>query len=276
MLISLLEKKYLSLAKEVESIIRPLVETLDINTISKCNAYYTLYERDRFYHFVENEKRRYFKALDLITHDKSHGSVCDVGCMIPYLPLALARLGYSVKIIDNYDFYGYSFKNAISALAEKNNIQIFDVDILNDSFDPLGKNDVVINMAVVEHLNGTPRFLLKKIHACLAGDGIFIFDVPNIADFLKRIRLMMGISPLADYDIYFNSTYPHIGHNREMTIEEVRYMLLNSDFIIDSIECYDFNPKPVKTIMGHIAAIVKNIVPLKNKRESIIAKARKK
>lgn len=272
--IKIFEKNYKALIKEVENIILPLLEVIDIKEISRRNIIYERYEEDRFKYFVESERRRFSKALNIIISDRKGGKVCDLGCFIPYLPVALSILGYQVKIVDKYEFYGNSFKNSIYHLAEKKSIKIFDFDILNDSFDILGKNDVVINMAVVEHFNGTPRYFLQKIHSIIADGGFLIFDVPNIAEFIKRIRLLFGFSPLADYNQYFYSEYPFMGHNREMTVDEVIYMLEHSNFKVEHLECYDFCPNPVKTLTGKLALILKNILPIKYKKESIIAKAR--
>lgn len=271
-----LHKKYTSLAKEVEKEIVPLIESIDVRCLTKYNEYYKRYSKDKFKYFVEIEKFRYFKALEIITADKGQTAICDVGCFVPYLSVALAILGYKVKIIDNYSLYNDSFKTRIHQLAEKKSIQLIDFDILRDDFNLLGRNDVVLLMAVIEHLNGTPRYLLKNIHNIISSDGFLLVDVPNIAEFLKRIRLLFGFSPLADYEHYYNSAYPHIGHNREMTVDEVRYMLGHSNFDIEYLECYDYDPSPAKTIYGKLSLLLKKVLPIKNKQGSIIAKARPK
>jgi len=228
----------------------------------------------KFKYFVEVEKRRFLKALDIITRDRSQGTVCDLGCFIPYLPLALATIGFDVKIVDKYALYGSRFRDEIFRLAESKSIQVFDLDIVNDGFETLGQNDVVLLMAVVEHLNGSPRYLLEKIHAIIGSDGFFVFEVPNIAELVKRFRAFLGFSPLADYHDYFHSAYPFTGHNREMTVPEVFYMLEHAGFSVEHCDCYDYSKDAVVTWKGRLALSLKAFIPMKHKGQSIIAKAR--
>ena len=43
--------------------------------------------------FIGRERSRFIKALGIIRDRRTTGSVCDVGCFLPYLPLALRKLG---------------------------------------------------------------------------------------------------------------------------------------------------------------------------------------
>ena len=269
----ILEKRYASLIRDVDHAIRPLVAAIDVQKISTFNSLYKRYGADKHKFFVETEKRRYLKALDIITQDRSSGSVCDLGGFVPYLPVALSKLGFSVTIVDKYGVYGPDFKNAIDRVTSAHSIRVMNLDILNDPFGPLGAHDVVLLLAVVEHFNGTPRHLMKKIHPLVSPGGFFLFEVPNLATFIRRIQLMMGRSPLPDYEDYFTSEYPHMGHNREMTVEEVRFMLARSGFDIDYLDCYDFDSVSMKT-MGRLAMRLVKLLPVKNLGQSIIAKAR--
>src|SRR2546425_719908 len=71
-----------------------LIESINVDDLSRYNAAYRGYGGQKFRHFVEDEKRRFLKALTVVMEDRPTGLVCDLGCFIPYLPLALARLGY--------------------------------------------------------------------------------------------------------------------------------------------------------------------------------------
>ena len=54
-------------------------------------------------------------------------------------------------------------------------------------------------MAVVEHLHGSPQELFNKIRNIISEKGFLIFEVPNIAQFNKRLRMLLGFSLLVDY-----------------------------------------------------------------------------
>jgi len=268
-----LEQRHAALLAEVDRAIRPLIEAIDVETLGRVNALYRHYAADRFKHFVEIERRRWLKALGLITTARDSGTVCDLGCFIPYLPIALAFLGYKVRIADRYALYGDPFRKAIQDAVRGRSIELVDLDILRDDFAVLGQNDIVLLMAVVEHLNGTPRHLLEKIHGIVRPEGHFVFEVPNIAEFVKRLGMLLGVSPLGDYRDFYDSAYPHIGHNREMTVDEVLYMLERSRFVVEHLECYDYSVEPVRSFRGRLALLLKRVLPVRNKGESIIAVA---
>ena len=154
-------KKYSSLLKNVDRLIMPLINAIDVKDISKHNIGYLDYGIDKFKYFIESERNRFIKVIDLISNSIGQGVICDLGCFIPYLPLALSLLGYKVKIVDNYELYATNYKDNLTIFAEKNNIELFDIDILDNDFDILGKNDVTLLMAVVEHLNGSPKNLVQ-------------------------------------------------------------------------------------------------------------------
>jgi len=269
-----LERRFSALIGDVDRAIRPLIDAIDLSALARVNALYRHYAAAKFKHFVEIERRRWLKALDLIAAARDGGTVCDLGCFIPYLPIALASIGYKVKIVDRYPLYGEAFRTAIMDAVRGRTIEVFDLDILRDDFSVLGRNDIVLLMAVVEHLNGTPRHLLKKVHDIIGPDGRFVFEVPNIAEFVKRIGMLLGMSPLGDYRDFYDSEYPHIGHNREMTVDEVVYMLGRSGFAVEYVECYDYNADPVRTFRGKLAVLLKRALPVRNKGDSIIVTAR--
>ena len=221
------------------------------------------------------EINRYIKVLNLIATEldptREKLEVCDYGCMLPFLPTALSLLGYSVTIVDRYDYYGAEFKNSIEKYCIENELKIVDLDILNDPFDSIKKSDISLNLAVVEHLNGSPKQFFNKIRNRTKDNGFFIFDVPNIANFVKRIRSLIGYSPLDDYKDYLEAPYPYMGHNREMTVNEVKILMHATEFDIQTIETYDFNPFSTVTKKGRIVRAFKPFIPLKNLGECILA-----
>lgn len=256
--------------------IRSLLDEVDFTEQAKRNILYKKYADNKFHHYVEMEINRYIRAIEVIKVFDPHKkkiNVCDYGCMIPFLPYALSKMGYEVSIVDKYDYYGKNFKNAIKEFCYENNLNILDIDIINDSFNSIQNCDIALNLAVVEHLNGSPKNLMQKIRNNLKPDGFFVFDVPNIANFVKRIRVLMGYSPLDNYEDYFQAPYPYMGHNREMTVNEVAYLMSASGFDLKHIETYDFNPYSTISNKGRFIRALKPLIPVKNLGECILAVA---
>ena len=93
--------------------------------------------------------------------------------------------------------------------------------------------------------------------------------------FKKRLLFLLGKSPLPKYEDYFDSCYPFYGHNREMTVDEVRYLMNKTGFQVKYLDCYDYGIGEINSVKGLVAEIVKKIAPFKNKGGSIIAKCTK-
>ncbi len=265
--------KLAKLLGEIDEIILPLIESINVDDLSRYNAAYRGYGGQKFRHFVEDEKRRFLKALTVVMEDRATGLVCDLGCFIPYLPLALARLGYRTRIVDKYALFRERFRRAIYRLADSAGIEVFDLDILQDNFAPLQQNDVVLLMAVVEHLNGSPRHLMEKVRSIIAPGGFLIFEVPNIVELSKRLRMLLGRSPLVEYRAYLDSEYPFMGHNREMTVAEVRHLLAATGFQAEWIDCYDYSLLDGHGAIPRLLRQLKRWIPSRNLGESIMAKA---
>lgn len=270
-----IEKKFSSTLKDAERILEPLTGSIKSHDLDTYNAGWgNIDETNRY--FIHNEKNRFLNVLNLITNSKKKGAVVDLGCQIPYLPVVLSLLGYKVRIVDNYEYYSNAFKTAIREIAQKTSIEVHDLDIINDEFKNLEKNDIVLLMAVVEHLSGSPKKLMLKIHDIMAKNALLIFEVPNIAEFTKRLKSLTGSSPLASYESYFNSGYPFVGHNREMTVCEVVYLLENTGFCIEALECYDYAEIQPRSYKGKIAQLIKKIMPIKDKHQLISVVSRLK
>jgi len=260
--------------REARSHIETLLHSFRIEDVARHNAGYLQYDQDRYHYFVSCELGRFEKALDLIESDGRIRTICDLGTFIPFLPVVLSLLGYRVKVADRYDLYGDGFRREIEKVASKTGLELHNIDIVKEDFGALGAPDAVLLMAVVEHLNGSPLNLLEKARGLLSPEGAFIFEVPNIAEFTKRLQFLIGRSPLPGYSTYLESAYPFFGHNREMTVGEVQALLQRAGFIIEHLECYDYCRIQPSSWSGRLALLLRQILPLKDKGQSIIAKAK--
>jgi hypothetical protein len=97
-----------------------------------------------------------------------------------------------------------------------------------------------------------------------------------MADLSKRLRLLKGTSPLPDYPGYFTSSYPFMGHNREMTVAEVNFMLDACGFDVQRIGTFNYNFANNQNGKDKVIKILKKILPLKHQGETIFALGQKK
>ncbi len=113
-----IENKYSGVLLEVEAAIKKLLNTIDIQEIAKYNIGLSIYENFRYEYFIQREKRRFLLTLDEVNKSKKASSVRDLGCFIPYLPIALSLTGHKVKIVDKYNLYSQSFKDSIQRISD--------------------------------------------------------------------------------------------------------------------------------------------------------------
>jgi SAM-dependent methyltransferase len=253
--------------------IRPLLAAVDIDDLARHNAGYSGYRNAPFERFVADERARFERAAAVIADTKPSGSrVIDLGCFIPHLPVALARLGYRVTLVERFDLYGPSFRVELERLAIREDLEIVDLDLSSESLTSLGRGDLVLLMAVLEHLNGSPADLLRRIRPLLGTDGVLLVEVPNIAELGKRLSLMRGQSPLPAYAEYLESAYPFTGHNREMTVAEVLEMLKGTGYGVGHVETYDYVPSHRLSFRGRLQRSAKRLLPM-SFRELILATA---
>ena len=224
---------------------------------------------DLFEQLVGPERQRYLLALRMLD-GLPPGRAVDLGCFFPYMPILLTALGWEVTAVDRYSMFGPSLHEALADAARTEGFQLLDLDMTTD-LRRVGEADLVLLMAVVEHLNGSPLELVRNIEALVRPrDGHLLLEVPNMATLWHRIQLLRGVSPLPDYGEYLRSSYPFAGHNREMTVGEVRMLLDEAGFAVDRINCFDYSP-PAPGIKARMLRLVQQAVP--SCRETIMAVA---
>lgn len=75
--------------------------------------------------------------------------------------------------------------------------------------------DVLILNNIIEHLHNSPRDFINELLKFLKPGGYLIVDVPNAANFRKRIDLLLGRTNYPSFSSYYWSPNPWRGHNRE-------------------------------------------------------------
>lgn len=258
-----------SLLRAADAKIRRLIDDVDPTDLAYHNIGYVT-NGDLFDRLMAPERARYSKALEVLAA-LPPGKAVDLGCFFPYMPILLTALGWQVTAVDRYGLYGPSVHLALQEAAAAEGFELLDLDMMSE-LETVGAADLILLMAVVEHLNGSPLGLMRSIHKLLEPrDGRLLFEVPNIAVLWHRLQSLRGESPLPDYRAYLHSSYPYAGHNREMTLEEVRTLLSESGFAIERLDCFDYSP-PAPGLKPAVLRLVQRAVP--SCRESILALAR--
>jgi len=246
--------------KEVLSDLKTLVEEIDIKRLSKFNRGYLRYEKNPYENFVLNELDTWNKIIDFYAFQRSNDckGILDIGTFIPYYPTVLKKIGYQVEVVEKISLYGKSY-NPILEYLNSQDIKVHNIDILADDVAFLPKGYDILLIAILEHLNGSPRDLIDKIKSLMDQNSLLYIHVPNICKLSNIINAIRGKSPLPPYNDYFFSEYPFEGHNREMTLDEL--LLLCKFSSLEIVEKGYMIKSNNLSIRSKMFNIIKRIIP---------------
>lgn len=230
---------------ETKEELAPLLNRLDFAKISKYNHGYMRYAQYPTKFFIDAEVGTYQRTLNYIYSRASAANrILDIGFFIPIIPIALAKLGFSVSAIEKLIYYDKALDEIISFARKKYAIEVLDSDVIEDNLSDLEHQfDMVILQAVLEHLNGTPKYVLNRARQFVKPAGTILVEVPNAARLRKRlVFLMKGKVPFAPFYDYYHSAYPFAGHNREYTIDDLKYALDQSGLDLVRLDVYQKSP----------------------------------
>lgn len=188
--------------------------------------------------YLERSEERCIRALQLLQpRVEGEPTVLEVGAFLGAFPLALARLEISVTVAERYDLYDGALDPVRTAL-EHAGVRVWDADFTAAEVEnePFG---VVLNMAMVEHVAGSPRLLMTNLRNCCSG--WLVLEVPNVAYGYKRWQLLRGRTihpPLRDV---YESAVPFTGHHREYTAADLRELLELSRFRLDELTTFNYS-----------------------------------
>lgn len=237
----------------------PFLNKLDFRIFSKYNVGYLQYQKEPTTYFIDLEIDRFIHTANYINaYFPKSARVLDIGIFVPVLPIGLAKLGYQVHAVEKLSLYENALDPILEYVEKKYNITIYDMDIIKNNTSQLNKQfDIVLLMAILEHLNGSPKRLLEKCKDILKSSGKLFVEVPNIASISKRIALFLyGKSPLPDYSDYFLSDYPFEGHNREYIFKELEYALTKTGFEICETAYLNVKPYPGARLQSHLMKLL--------------------
>lgn len=118
---------------------------------------------------------------------------------------------------------------------QKANLELDKFDFEDDFF------DVVVSFEVLEHLQD-PSNYLKEVQRVTKPGGLILMSLPNIASFISRVRLLLGVLPPA-----IANDPTHVSFYRKRDIEKLfKKIGLSAIFIPTSIS---INPATHKGIL---------------------------
>jgi len=249
---------------EARKELMPFLERLDLERLSKHNRGYLRYSENPLMNFIDAELVRYIHTVNYIYSSSAKSvEILDVGFFIPVLPIALSKLGFKVSAVEKLSYYEGALDEILTFVREKYSIKVLDFNLFGDNpFYTQQKYDVVLLLAILEHLNGTPRHLLYKVRQILRADGYIILEVPNAASLTKRLTLLIrGKLPYSPFEDYFWSEYPFSGHNREYTISDLKYSLYQSGFKLTRMEVFHHSSIKPQHLKGKLLYMLEKIGP---------------
>jgi SAM-dependent methyltransferase len=258
--------------QETRTELSPYVKRLNLSKLSRHNRGYLSYADDPVGSFIDAEAHTHVKIVSRLRNRLPEGArILDIGFFIPVVPIALSKLGFQVSSIEKLAFYDDALDDIITFSSKSYGIEVYDLDILNDDIDILGHFDAVILSAILEHLNGTPKDLLKRARSIGKRKAYYVVTVPNVAALHKRlVFLLRGIPPFPSISVYYHSFYPFTGHNREYTMQDLKYVLNQSGFDIVHLETYNRPSKISHSLRKWLFNILTQIGP-QTLRDSILS-----
>ena len=186
--------------------------------------------------------RIYHTLLCLDYFNIKNKKILEYGSLFGYFSSVLKDLGHHVTAFDRYNNFNGAFEEFCSDMKTR------DINVIQSSedneerdFGQLEKFDVIICMAVIEHIPHTPKYFLQRLRSKLKNGGILILDTPNVTRLENRTNLSNDLSNFQDIKYQFNTDIPWVGHHREFTMNELIYILKELSFSDIYHKRFDYN-----------------------------------
>jgi hypothetical protein len=230
--------------------------------------------------YLEASETRYAGALTLFNNHfrlfGETGSALDVGGFLGAYPLALSRLGLSVTLAEVYSYYGGAL-DELHAFLISEGLEVWDVDFTRPMTESGRSYAMVTNMAMLEHLSGSPEILMDNLRAVTAEEGALVLETPNIAYWPTRLDLLRGRTVHPPLDVVYGSAAPFLGHHREYTVQEVKDLLSWTGFETEDVICLNYSltlrGRPILDRIVTSVVLLWPTVAFRNCRELIMALA---
>lgn len=202
------------------------------------------YKDYNFRYYLERSWIRAWQVYKLLPDniDNKTIKILDIGSFFGNFALCFKRLGYDVTADEVYSYYGNTFVK-LRAFLEQERIKVLDEDFTMSLPETLlqDKYDVILCLAVLEHLAYSPELLFNNIKKVMALNGCLILEVPNLAYWCKRMQLLRGISVLTPIEFIYKSKTPYMGHNHEYTEQELKSLSQLVGLHIEQFVFYNYS-----------------------------------
>jgi 2-polyprenyl-3-methyl-5-hydroxy-6-metoxy-1,4-benzoquinol methylase len=199
-----------------------------------------------------------------------------VGAWFGSSAVALRRLGYDVVACDRYSSYGNAFDRNVELMgAEEIRVVSTDRESELEQIAALGRFDIVVAGAVIEHVPHTPRPFLETLYGAVRPGGTLILDTPNVARYWNRRALERGETILQPVEDQFVSEPPWEGHHREYTAEELRWMLEHIGCEEIDVEFLDYNMLQFEELSAEHTECLATIVEDPGQSDTLLAGGRR-
>lgn len=203
---------------------------------------------------------RYLKIVSLLPEIKKDDVGLEIGLCGGILAFSLKRIFFLEKLYTlEHPITCKQFTREYLSELKRNRIIFKQVDLHNGKLPWVSKFfNFVIFSDVLEHLIPADiPAVFKEINRVLKKNGWLLVTTPNISSLIKRIKLLLGKSPIGfDLTLHENATY---GHIREYTMNESISLLQSEGFTIVRKNYYMIDVK--RSFFTRLEFICSKILP---------------
>ena len=193
--------------------------------------------------------------------------ILDIGPGTGLFCSLMHELGHECHAVDVIDYsasYPWVLRDKLS-----------DYRLCNAEVEPLPWEDenfdAVTCSQALEHYSHSHLFSVREMYRVLKPGGILELDVPNVASFRNRSRLLRGKNITWDYEEFYLNAEPilqngrsffPLRHNREFTIDELRILFRKAGFT--NARCYFLKSRRHRQGLERIRSVgsaIRDLVP---------------
>jgi ubiquinone/menaquinone biosynthesis C-methylase UbiE len=232
------------------------------------------YERKEVIHEVVEAKRSkicYGVITDLI-NDSAIGMkkrILDIGC---------GDGSFIIKLKKRCETFGVDISQSAVKMAREAGINAYEADVSSQEL-PFQDEyfDIIYMGDVIEHLTN-PDFAINEVHRVLKPNGFLVLSTPNLASWINRLLLLLGMQPLFS-EVSTAKTFGRgpksygfvpVGHLRLFTYKALKEFLVYYRFDIVKAKGSDYEGlsnalKSIDKILSKIPSLSSNIIIIARK-----------
>jgi ubiquinone/menaquinone biosynthesis C-methylase UbiE len=160
--------------------------------------------------------------------------ILDAGCGIGLFLRCMQLLGHNCTALDFVSTYREKYEKLFAEIPfHECNLEISELPFDDETF------DVVVCSQVLEHFTYSHLPAVIEMRRILKKGGLLFVDVPNVACFRNRIRMLRGKNITWDYERHYlkatpirsgNDCFFPDRHNREFTLKELELLFRKAGF----------------------------------------------